>query len=305
MKMPKRSDVRFSSADGTACAAWLYLPDTKKPAPIIVMGHGLGGVRTMRLPAYADRFQAAGYACLVFDYRHFGDSEGQPRQLLDVKKQLQDWKAAVAFARTLKGVDGEQVIIWGTSFGGGHVLATAADDPRIAAVISQCPFTDGLASSLAISPVTSLKVTSLALLDQVLSWFRAKPVLIDTAGRPGGLALMTSWDALPGYMKLVPANSVGEFTNRVAARVALQVVRYMPGRAARKIAAPVLYCICEKDTVAPADAALRHARRTPNREIKLYNEGHFDIYVGRAFEKVVQDQLDFLARFVPAQHGEH
>jgi poly(3-hydroxyalkanoate) synthetase len=75
----------------------------------------------------------------------------------------------------------------------------------------------------------------------------------------------------------------------------------MPGRAASRIAAPVLYCICKKDTVAPADAALKHAGRTPNREIKLYDEGHFDIYVGRAFEEVVKDQLDFLARIVPSQ----
>ncbi|MDL2424944.1 CocE/NonD family hydrolase, partial [Pseudomonas sp. BAgro211] len=87
-----------------------------------------------------------GYACLVFDYRHFGDSEGMPRQLLDVKKQLQDWKAAVAFVRTQKEVNGRRVILWGTSFSGGHVLSTAAEDMQVAAVVSQCPFTDGVAS---------------------------------------------------------------------------------------------------------------------------------------------------------------
>ncbi|MBC9250933.1 alpha/beta hydrolase [Pseudomonas alcaligenes] len=300
--MPKRSDVRFPSADGASCGAWLYLPDATKPAPIIVMGHGLGSVRTMRLEVYAERFQAAGYACLVFDYRHFGDSDGLPRQLLDVKKQLQDWKAAVAYARSLKEVDGNQVIIWGTSFGGGHVLATAADDPQISAVIAQCPFTDGPASALAGPMITSLKVTNRALLDKVLSWFGAKPLFINIAGTPGSLALMTSWDALPGYMKLVPPS--GDFTNHVAARIALQILPYMPGRAARRIAAPVLYCICEKDTVTPADAAVKHARRTPNREIKLYNEGHFDIYVGGALERVLQDQLEFLGRVVPTQRGE-
>ncbi|MGI5132359.1 hypothetical protein ACQEVB_36525 [Pseudonocardia sp. CA-107938] len=36
------------------------------------MAHGLGGIRQMRLDAYAERFAAAGYACLVSDYRHFG-----------------------------------------------------------------------------------------------------------------------------------------------------------------------------------------------------------------------------------------
>ena len=49
--------------------------------------HGLAGVKEMRLDAYAERFCAAGLACLVFDYRHFGESAGEPRQLLDIQRQ--------------------------------------------------------------------------------------------------------------------------------------------------------------------------------------------------------------------------
>ena len=72
--MTTRSEIHFPS-QGERCAAWLYLPQGGRPAPIIVMAHGLGGVRQMRLDSYAERFQAAGYACLVFDYRHFGGSQ--------------------------------------------------------------------------------------------------------------------------------------------------------------------------------------------------------------------------------------
>ncbi|MDW7563743.1 alpha/beta fold hydrolase, partial [Klebsiella pneumoniae] len=114
-----------------------------------MLAPGLGGPRCLRFPALAARFVAEGYACLVFDYRYFGDSEGQPRQLLDIKSQLEDWKAAIAYARSLDKIDPNRVVIWGTSFGGGHVLATAANDNRLAAVISQCPFTDGFSSSMA------------------------------------------------------------------------------------------------------------------------------------------------------------
>src|SRR5919202_566943 len=113
----ERTDDRFDSGD-TDCAAWLY---GSLPAPLIVMGHGLGAVREMRLDAYAQRFAAAGFAALVFDYRHFGASGGEPRQLLDVRRQLEDWRAAVAFARTVDGIDPERVALWGTSFSGGHV----------------------------------------------------------------------------------------------------------------------------------------------------------------------------------------
>lgn len=90
-----RFDADFTS-QGTRCAAWLYVPRCEHPAPVIVMAHGLGGVRSMRLDAYAERFRAAGYAFLVFDYRHFGDSDGDPRQLLDIREQQQDWQAAIA-----------------------------------------------------------------------------------------------------------------------------------------------------------------------------------------------------------------
>lgn len=294
----RRLDVQFPSG-GLQCAAWLYLPEGARPAPVIVMAHGLGGVRGMRLDAFAERFAAAGYACLVFDYRHFGDSEGQPRQLLDVQKQLADWKAATAWARTCPQVDGRRVVLWGTSFSGGHVLATAAGDDRLAAVISQCPFTDGLASGLALDPLSSLRVTARALRDQVGAWLGAGPVTVALAGTKGEAALMTAPDVMPGYLGLLPPGAGDRFPNYVAARFGLQIIRYFPGRQAARISCPLLVCVCDTDTVAPAGPTLRHVRRAPKGEIRRYAEGHFDIYVGEAFERVVRDQIDFLARTVP------
>ena len=144
-----RSELYFRSGDAR-CHGWLYMPDGTSPEarpPIIVMAHGLGAVKALRLSAFAERFQAKGYACLVFDYRHFGESEGEPRELLSLDRQREDWRAAVAFARSLSEVDARRVVVWGTSFGGGHAIVTAADDADIVAAIAQCPFTDGLASA--------------------------------------------------------------------------------------------------------------------------------------------------------------
>src|SRR6478752_1701674 len=109
----ERTDVRFASGDAD-CAAWLYRPEGVSPAPMLVMGHGLGAVRGMRLDAYAERFASAGFAALVFDYRHFGASGGEPRQLLDIRRQLEDWRTAVAHARGLEGV--EKVGLFGSRF---------------------------------------------------------------------------------------------------------------------------------------------------------------------------------------------
>jgi cephalosporin-C deacetylase-like acetyl esterase len=75
----------------------------------------------------------------LFDYRHFGASTGEPRQLLDIARQLDDYRAVIGWARGLDGVDPERIVLWGSSFSGGHALALAAADARIAAVISQAP----------------------------------------------------------------------------------------------------------------------------------------------------------------------
>lgn len=292
--MNNREDVQFTSG-GVTCRAWFY--EGTPGAPVVVLGHGLGGVRTMRLDAFAERFAAEGYSCLVFDYRHFGDSDGEPRQLLDIDRQLQDWAAAIAYARTLGS---GRVVLWGTSFGGGHVIVAAARDGDIAAVVSQCPFTDGLASALATNPLVAAKVTLRALGDRVRGTIGRTPRMIPLAGRPGSTALMSTPDALDGYLALLP--EAGTFRNEVFARIGLDIPLRRPGRHASKVTCPILFSVCETDSVAPAKATLRHAARAPRGEVRLYPEGHFAIYVGEAFERVVADQIEFLLRCAPVRN---
>ncbi|EXD35657.1 dienelactone hydrolase family protein [Acinetobacter sp. 479375] len=294
------ADIEFQSGD-LKCRAYLYRPDQSTASPIIVMAHGLGGTRKMRLTAFAERFVKEGYACLVFDYRYFGDSDGKPRQLLDIQCQLEDWKAAIRYARSLPNIDASHIVRWGSSFSGGHVLATAAQDANICAVISQCPFTDGLASSMAVNPITSSKLTALAIRDRIGATLGQKTVMVKLAGHPNETALMTAPDAYAGILSLT--QDIPDYKNYVAARFALDIIRYYPGRKTSKIKAPVLFCICENDTVAPAKTTLRHANRTPQKEIKTYSYGHFEIYTGDAFEHVVKDQIDFLKRHVPVHYA--
>ncbi len=137
-----RRDVAFNSS-GDECRAWLFLPEAERP-PLVILGHGLGATREYGLEPYARRFADAGIAALLFTYRHFGDSGGEPRQLLDIERQLDDWAAALAYARTLDGIDTARIALWGTSFGGGHVLVAAARDGDVAAVVSHAPSPTGL-----------------------------------------------------------------------------------------------------------------------------------------------------------------
>jgi uncharacterized protein len=287
-----RRDVSFLS-DGERCRAWLFMPEAERP-PLVILGHGLGGTREYGLEPYARRFADAGLAALVFTYRHFGDSGGQPRQLLDIDRQLGDWAAALAYARSLDEVDPKRIALWGTSFGGGHVLIAAARDGDVAAVVSQCPFTDGVAAVRAAHPRSLISAVGPVFRDQLARLRGKPPVMVPLVGPPGSAALMTSPDSEPGYRALIPPGA--EFQNGVAARFLLHVGLHRPGRSARKISAPILFCICDTDAVAPAQTALRYAATTPLAEFKRYPVGHFDIYRGEPFERAVGDQTEFLVR---------
>ncbi|HLR83621.1 MAG TPA: alpha/beta fold hydrolase [Nocardioidaceae bacterium] len=295
----KRYDVRFASGPHY-CAGWFYEPaGGRVRTPVVVLGHGLGATRDMGLAAYAERFCAAGYRVLAFDYRHFGASEGEPRQLFDVRRQIDDWTAAVHFVRSLPGVDPARVVLWGTSFGGGLVLSVAARDERIAAVIAQCPFTHGFASGLKLGARTSSKVFVAGLRDLAAHLRNREPAMVAITGRRGDAALMVAPDAADGYAALIPEGT--DHRHEVSARAGMEILLYAPARAVKDVRCPVLFCVCDNDSVAPARVTRWYARRARHREIKRYPVGHFDIYQGDAFEKAVADQVEFLQSRVPVE----
>jgi pimeloyl-ACP methyl ester carboxylesterase len=258
------------------------------------MAHGFSAVREQRLDAYAERFASAGLAVLAFDYRHFGASSGEPRQLLDIRRQLTDWRAAVGFARGLEGVDPGRIALWGSSFSGGHVVQVAAGDDRVAAVVSQAPFTDGLSAIRAAGAPTALRLTAAAVRDGLGALAGRPPLYIPSVGPPGSTAVMTAPEAEPGFRAIDPPGSTWE--NRVAARVGLYVVAYRPYSKLSKLRCPVLVVAAEDDATTPPGPAVRAARRSPNAELIRYPIGHFAIYVEPQFERTVADQTEFLVR---------
>lgn len=288
-----RHDVRFDSGE-TYCSAWLFLPEGVKNPPVVVLGHGLGAVREMRLDAFSERFASAGVAALAFTYRHFGDSGGEPRQLMSVKRQLEDWEAALAYIKQHPKVDASRIAIWGSSFGGGHAITVASRHPELLAAVSQCPFTDGLASATALGIRSMIAITPVIARDLVAKFLGRSPVMVPIAAAPGQPAMMNAHDALEGSLRLVPPTMT--FINHVAARVIPEIMFYRPGRTAANVRMPILFCVSTTDTVTPPEQTLAYARHAPKGEIKLYDAGHFDFYVGAAFEQLSADQAEFLVR---------
>jgi dienelactone hydrolase len=292
-----RSDHTFLSG-GTKCAAWLYVPDDAvEPAPCVVMAHGFGGTRADGICDFAERFAGAGMAALVFDYRHFGDSEGEPRQLLDIGRQLEDWTAAIAYARTREEVDASRIALWGSSFSGGHVVPTAVRDGCVRAVISQGPFADGLRQIASFSVALNAKITLHALRDQVRALLGRPPHYVPVIGPPGSDAVLQSPESEPGYAAIVPEDS--RWRNECTPRVMLRVAQYRPFRLGAALPCPWLVCIADRDDLTPPHIA-RELALAAGATVRGYDLGHFDIYRGEGFEQVVADQVAFLQQHLVA-----
>ena len=274
-------------------AAWLWHPEGATGA--VVLGHGLSAVHDQRLTAYAERFAEAGLAALVFDYRHFGSSGGEPRQRFDLRTQLADWRIAIDHARGLPGI--ERVGLFGSSFGGGHAITLAAES-AVRAVVAQCPMTDGFKASLLAPKVTAAKLTKLALQDAGGARFGRAPKLVKAAGKPGEVALMSAPDSLAGFESITPADSV--WVNAISARAGLEILRYRPGTKAKSIKCPILVCICDQDSLVDLKASDQVAQDAPQGEVAHYPIGHFEIYTGEWFERAVSRQSEFLVRHLSA-----
>jgi uncharacterized protein len=298
--MPQREEVFFDS-DGVPCAADLYLPATGvRPLACVVMGHGGSATKRLGLPRYAEKFVASGLAVLAFDYRHFGRSGGEPRQVLDVSGQLDDFRAAVRYARSRDDIDPTRVALWGTSLSGGHVLAVAADDPGIAAVVSQVPMIDGRHRGRTLRQRLNWEVTSrtlqfaaAAVRDRLGATLGRDPYLVPVVAEPGRVAVFTEPEAKVAFGAL-GGESVG-WRNALAPRMLFALPRYRPGTAER-LHMPVLMCLGDNDLQASPRFAAHIASLMPNVEIHRYPVGHFDVYMGQLFEEISSAEAEFLSR---------
>ena len=160
-------------SDGTRLSGDVFSPkdrDEGELLPAIVLCHGWGGVKSHLNSTYAPKFAAAGFVVLTFDYRGWGESDSRLviqgdaptpdeagmamvqvqmiRELVDPVDQIEDIQNAIDFIEGEPGVDPDRIGIWGTSFGGGLVIWTAAHDSRVKCVVSQVGAQDGRSSAM-------------------------------------------------------------------------------------------------------------------------------------------------------------
>jgi pimeloyl-ACP methyl ester carboxylesterase len=252
-------------------------------------------VKAAGLAPFAERFVAGGFAALVFDYRHWGRSSGKPRQLLSIRRQLDDYRTVLAWARAQEVFDTTRVFVWGTSFAGMHIVELAAGEPGVAGAIAQCPLVDGLAGLVKIPLSRGLRLTAHAVADLIGSALGRPPHYLEVSVPPGRLGVIATDDAMAGYARLDPGD--GSWSNDITARSVLDVTMRRPVRRAHRARCPLLMVVAEHDTMAPIGPALSVAARAPRGELYRSRGGHYDVYSGGLdHENVIRVELEFLRR---------
>lgn len=314
----------FPSKDGLKCHYWFWKPKTgantesktdessvDKPFPIIVMGHGFGCQKDFGLSSFARHFLEQGIAVLAFDYRHFGGSEGEPRNLIEPTRLIDDWFAALDFVVDGKlaefNVNPDKIGIWGSSLAGGHVVVVAATYPRkksIKAVISQVPLADGLGAALAsamVLPISwSLRLGWDALVDSARVYLKMPRYYIPLVGKPNEApGMMATWDSYTGYGPLVPeglprvdpvsiyapdAKNLGGWQNKAPAAFGLLFAQYRPTTFAAQVEAPTLVLAADDDTLCPVSDVKKMAGKLQNGKLVVLEKcGHFEPYAHPKF----------------------
>jgi len=279
---------------GVRCVGDFYRPHGVDNPPVVLMAHGFAAERAFRLPAYAERFANAGIAAFVFDYRTFGDSNGQPRHLVSFRRQRQDWQAALEFVRTLDDINSNRVALWGSSYSGGHVIYTAARMSGISAIISQVPAVDVPKSVRKVG----LRFTAMAALhagwDILRSLVFLSPHYVPVYGPPEQFAVLNRPGCEAGYRRMIPDESRWE--NRCAARELLFSLRNRPIRFAPQVPCPALVIAAERDQLVSARLARKAANLMPRGKYLELPCDHFGLYESEHFEFAIQREIAFLQR---------
>ncbi|MGP3591640.1 UilS family quorum-quenching N-acyl-homoserine lactonase [Vagococcus sp. WN89Y] len=274
-------------------ALTLHTPTLDDRNPVIILCQGFCGIRKILLPAFADVFAKAGFATITFDYRGFGDSEGE-RGRLEPARQIEDIHAVIAWVREQPSLDAERIGLWGTSFGGCHVIAVAAQDRRIKCVVSQLAFADGEAL-----------VTATMEPDE-------KADFIATLDKMAQKKAETGKEMMVGITRVVSDSETKAFFEQskqhypeIDVKIPFLTIRetlhYKPASYAANVFCPTLVVIAGKDTINPPEQgrALYHALAA--REKVLYEEQearHYDVYSGEYFGQIAGVERNWFERYL-------
>ena len=300
-----RRDMEFD-AEGTTLRGWLYVPDgATGPCPTVVMSHGYSAVKELFLDAFAEVFCDAGLCALVYDNRNLGASDGEPRQEIDPWAQVNDYRHAITFARTLDEVDGDRIGIWGSSYSGAHVLVVGAMDRRVKCVVAQVPLISGHDNARRLIRSDLIQPTQEMFEADREARYRGEPPamlpVVAPEGEPCALPTADSyeWFTTSGQQR------APSWRNECTLRSVEMFLEYEPGAYLPYISpTPLLLVVAAGDHLTVSDLAIgAYERAREPKRLELLSGGHFDAYIAD-FERSSGAARDWFAQHLLAGQRE-
>jgi uncharacterized protein len=143
-----RESIRFFS-DGHRLDGELWHPPSSSCSAVVIPCSGYLGLKGLHPARFARALVPRGYACFCFDYRGFGFSAGQPGRLFP-GEQVEDIRAAIDYLCSREDIAGPPLVLLGWGLGGALVIAEAAHDSRVAAVVALNALADGYRTTRAL-----------------------------------------------------------------------------------------------------------------------------------------------------------
>ncbi|KAF8636114.1 hypothetical protein AX17_003817 [Amanita inopinata Kibby_2008] len=295
----ERETVKITSREpGVTLDTWYYKPFVAPPYPLVVAGHGMTVIKEAGLATFGEHWASkAGFASLIFDYRGFGDSDGVPRNVVDLEEQFQDYRSVIEWARQRPELFRlDKIVVMGSALSGLSVLRLVTEDSALAGGMAHSPMLDGYATltSLEFNP----RLVLMAMIDKVKAILGLSPLFIKAVGRPGEFAMLNTKSALPGFEAMFAQGRVpfSDAPNLIAPRVSFQIMSARPNLQLKEAKSHVLIVASQDDDLIPTKIAREVAASAPNVVTLIETPGgHFDIMSGgRGFEKNINAHIDFL-----------
>jgi pimeloyl-ACP methyl ester carboxylesterase len=325
-------DIFFPS-HGETCHGWLYSPPppeasadehgesigkTNPPTvlsrPTIIMTPGIASQTDMGLDRYAEKFVEAGYAVFLFNFRNFGASTGTPRNWVSPKRHIEDLMTALDYiesrpASLMEKMDPTKILLWGTSFSGGHVLEVAArrmKDPNILGVVAQVPHLSGYATAkVGLKKRGLAKVARMAwgsLQDKARQFAGLPPLSVKIITPSNELALMpVTPEDHARYEAKQSKEQLGGWKNQSPLRVLLELRSYSPIETLRQLSQedgnglkiPILFIGASDDDLTPPDLIEEASKLVKNSKFVLKEGSHFEIYEPRNYVPLANEMVAF------------
>ncbi len=304
-----RRAVIFPS-EGETLRGWLYFPADLKPGrklPAIVTANALSGIKEINLPQYAERFAAAGLVTVIFDYRYWGESSGEPRFHVAPVEFRTDISAALTFLAELPEVDPNRIGGWGISMGGQHMLFLATWEPRFRAIVATSTGISNPTQETPLSPeAAKAKYNQMVEAAKTEREGRAKAgikTLQAWCSRPQEGCLLPVEEAYNWYEK-AKSTFAPTWENKMTSTSFQNLIADDPVFAIHLAKAPILIVHPDRDVV-PVDNVLFYFKRAPEPKRLVIPGGlHTSTYVdGSNMEMAAFEAITWFKQYLSEDQG--